>query len=176
MIRRNSLRAVENWKSRMNSRNSGNSIKLSSKADRRSVFPSGSVSAQARRRVKPIPMVRRKKKKKNLCHHHQSQKRKKKKRKKKRKRRRKRKNKFSNEFSTVPDVVFLFDCTGLYTIYCDEISYDVSSSVYYALLNFYIVRTCVCIVMLTKLYIQYSLILRGKGRCNKSVESSWLFL
>merc|ERR1719376_1167920 len=63
MIRRNSLRAVENWKSRMNSRNSGNSIKLSSKADRRSVFPSGSVSAQARRRVKPIPMVRRKKKK-----------------------------------------------------------------------------------------------------------------
>merc|ERR1739840_66691 len=130
MIRRNSLRAVENWKSRMNSRNSGNSIKLSSKADRRSIFPSGSVSAQARRRVKPIPMVRRKKK---------------------RKRRRKRKNKFRNEFSTVPDVVFLFDCTGLYTIYCDEISYDVSSSVYYALLIFYIVRTCVCIVMLTKL-------------------------
>merc|ERR1739840_30285 len=123
---------------------------------------SGSVSAQARRRVKPIPMVRRKKKKKNLCHHHQSQKRKKKKRKKKRKRRRK--NKFRNEFSTVPDVVFLFDCTGLYTIYCDEISYDVSSSVYYALLIFYIVRTCVCIVMLTKLYIQYSCILRGKGR------------
>merc|ERR1739838_1271177 len=106
-IRRNSLRAVENWKSRMNSRNSGNSIKLSSKADRRFVFPSGSVSAQARRRVNPIPMVKRKKKKKNLCHHHQSQKRKKKKRKKKRKRRRKRKNKFSNEFSMVPDVVFL---------------------------------------------------------------------
>merc|ERR1739840_57352 len=150
-IRRNSLRAVENWKSRMNSRNCGNSIKLSSKADRRSVFPSGSVSAQARRRVKPIPMEGRKKRKK-------------KKRKKKRKRRKKRKNKFSNEFSTVPDVVFLFDCTGLYTIYCDEISYDVSSSVYYALLIFYIVRTCVCIVMLTKLYIQYSCILRGKGR------------
>merc|ERR1739842_293338 len=105
-----------------------------------------------------------------MGHHHQSQKRKKKKRKKKRKRRKKRKNKFSNEFSTVPDVVFLFDCTGLYTIYFDEISYDVSSSVYYALLNFYIVRTCVCIVMLTKLYIQYSCILRGKGRCNKSVE------
>merc|ERR1712008_224264 len=135
-----------------------------------SVFPSGSVNAQARRRVKPIPMVRMKKKK-NLCHHHQSKRRKKKKRKKKkRKRRRKRKSKFSNEFSTVPDVVFLFDCTGLYTIYCDELSYDVSSSVY-ALLNIYIVRTCVCIVMLTKLYIQYSCILRGKERCNKSVES-----
>merc|ERR1712008_32496 len=134
------------------------------KADRRSVFPSGSVNAQARRRVNPIPMVRRKKKK-NLCHHHQSQRRKKKKR-----RRRKRKSKFSNEFSTVPDVVFIFDCTGLYTIYCDELSYDVSSSVY-ALLNIYIVRTCVCIVMLTKLYIQYSCILRGKERCNKSVES-----
>merc|ERR1712128_204740 len=146
----------------------------SSKADRRSVFPSGSVNAQARRRVNPIPMERRKKKRKNLCHHHQSQRRKKK-RKKKRKRRRKRKSKFSNEFSTVPDVFFLFDCTGLYTIYCDELSYDVSSSVY-ALLNIYIVRTCVCIVMLTKLYIQYSCILRGKGRCNKSVESSWLFL
>merc|ERR1712106_541723 len=135
MIRRNSLRAVENWKSRMNSRNCGNSIKLSSKADRRSVFPSGSVNARVRRRVKPIPKVRRK-----------------------RKRRRKRKSKFSNEFSTVPDVVLLFDCTGLYTIYCDELSYDVSSSVY-TLLNFYIVRTCVCIVMLTKLYIQYSCIL-----------------
>merc|ERR1712106_1220295 len=111
MIRRNSSRAVENWKSRRSSRSCGNSIRLSSKADRRSVFPSGSVNAQARRRVNPIPMERRKKKKKNLCHHHQSQRRKKK----KKKRRRKRKSKFSNEFSTVPDVVFIFDCTGLYT-------------------------------------------------------------
>merc|ERR1711956_128799 len=116
--RRNSSRAVENWKSRRSSRSCGNSIKLNSKADRRSVFPSGSVNAQARRRVNPIPMVRRKKKKKNFWHHHQRQRRKKKKRKKKkRKRRRKRNSKFSNEFSTVPDVVFLFDCTGLYTIY-----------------------------------------------------------
>merc|ERR1712128_43323 len=164
-------------KSRRSSRSCGNSIRLSSKADRRSVFPSGSVNAQARRRVNPIPMVRRKKKRKNLCHHHQSQRRKKKKKKKKKKRKRrgKRKSKFSNEFSTVPDVVFLYDCTGLYTIYCDELSDDVSSSVY-ALLNIYIVKTCVCIVMLTKLYIQYSCILRGKERCNKSVESSWLFL
>merc|ERR1712106_496529 len=108
-------------KSRRSSRSCGNSIRLSSKADRRSVFPSGSVNAQARRRVNPIPMVRRKKKKKNLCHHHQSQRRKKKKKKRKKKRRRKRKSKFSNEFSTVPDVVFIFDCTGLNTIYCDAI-------------------------------------------------------
>merc|ERR1712106_121154 len=111
MIRRNSSRAVENWKSRRSSRSCGNSIKLNSKADRRSVFPSGSVNAQARRRANPILMERRKKKKKNFWHYLQRQRRKKK----KRKRRRKRKSKFSNEFSTVPDVVFLFDCTGLYT-------------------------------------------------------------
>merc|ERR1712179_227589 len=61
--RRNSLRVAENWKSRRSYRNSGNLRKLSSKADRRSAFPNGSVSAQARRRVKPIPKVRRKKKK-----------------------------------------------------------------------------------------------------------------
>jgi len=41
---------------------------------------------------------------------------------------------------------------------------------------FYNIATCLCIVMLTKLYIQYSCILRRKGRCNKSVQSSWLFM
>merc|ERR1719315_765056 len=51
--KRNSLRAAENWNLR----------KLSSKADRRSAFLNGSVSAQARRRVNPIPKVRRKRKK-----------------------------------------------------------------------------------------------------------------
>merc|ERR1719315_383291 len=62
--KRNSLRAAENWKSRRSYRNSGNLRKLSSKADRRSAFLNGSVSAQARRRVNPIPKVRRKKKRK----------------------------------------------------------------------------------------------------------------
>merc|ERR1711915_413372 len=114
--RRNSLRAAENLKSRKNFRNCGNSRKESSKADRRFAFPNGSVSAQARRRVNQILMVKRR-----ICSHlHQSQKRKKRKRK---KRRRKRKSRLSYDSYTVPDV-FLFDCTGRYTVYCDELRYD----------------------------------------------------
>merc|ERR1711915_843658 len=103
--RRNSLRAAENLKSRKNFRNCGNSRKESSKADRRFAFPNGSVSAQARRRVNQILMVRRRKKRKR------------------KKRRRKRKSRLSYDSYTVPDV-FLFDCTGRYTVYCDELRYD----------------------------------------------------
>merc|ERR1719315_738614 len=60
--KRNSLRAAQEAKKKRSYRNSGNLRKLSSKADRRSAFLNGSVSAQARRRVNPIPKVRRKKK------------------------------------------------------------------------------------------------------------------
>merc|ERR1719315_776779 len=49
--RRNSLRVAENWKSRRSSRNCGNLRKLSSKADRRSAFPNGSVSAQDKKKL-----------------------------------------------------------------------------------------------------------------------------
>jgi len=65
-------------------------------------------------------------------------------------------------FYSVPDVVFLFDRTGLYTVYCDELPYDESSSLHASLLPLKCmsdVRTCVCIVILltSTLYIRYSL-------------------